>query len=87
MSNLNLDAQSKHYDIGGVSVLDVIKVKLSGANLDPYEGFLLGNIIKYALRLPYKGTPYRDAEKIEIYAQKLMEELKDLDNPTNQTVD
>ncbi len=45
------DPQSRHYDAGGFETLDVIKAKLTP---EQYEGFLLGNIIKYSCRLNFK---------------------------------
>lgn len=43
-----------------------------------FIGFLKGNIIKYCLRK--KGSDLQDAEKIEHYARKLQEVLKDESN-------
>lgn len=43
---------------------------------DEFIGFLKGNIIKYCLRK--KGSDLQDFEKIEHYARKLQEVLKDV---------
>ena len=66
MSNKN-----SHYDAGGISVIDVIKAKLTP---EQYEGFLLGNILKYSLRLNFKNQRVGDASKLAEYAMWLNEE-------------
>ena len=45
------DPQSGHYDAGGIEVIDVIEAKLTP---EQYKGYLLGNAIKYQLRLNFK---------------------------------
>lgn len=65
MSNKN-----SHYDAGGISVIDVIRAKLTP---EQYEGFLLGQIIKYSLRLNFKNQQASDAEKLAEYAMWLNE--------------
>jgi hypothetical protein len=59
-----------HYDAGGIAVIDVIRAKLTE---EQYRGFLLGNVIKYALRLNHKGQPESDAAKLAEYAVWLAE--------------
>jgi len=54
-------------------VLEVIKAKLTP---DQLKGYFLGNAIKYSLRINHKGTPERDAEKLEFYSHFLNEELR-----------
>ena len=66
MSNKN-----SHYDAGGISVIDVIKAKLTP---EQYEGFLLGSVIKYSLRLNFKNQRDCDAAKLADYAMWLNEE-------------
>ena len=56
----------KHYRLEGIrEVLDVIRYALSE---EEYMGFLKGNVIKYALRAPYKGELEQDWEKAAYYA-------------------
>ena len=56
----------KHYRLEGIrEVLDVIRYALSE---EEYLGFLKGNVIKYALRAPYKGELEQDWEKASYYA-------------------
>lgn len=64
MTNIGIDKNSSHYDEGGINVMDVIKAKLTP---EQFEGFLLGNVIKYALRANFKGQKERDIEKIGVY--------------------
>jgi hypothetical protein len=41
-----------------------------------HETFLRGNIIKYVLRAPYKGTEIQDLEKAAVYLQWEIERAK-----------
>lgn len=41
-----------------------------------YETFLRGNIIKYVLRAPYKGTELQDLEKAAVYLEWEIERVK-----------
>ena len=60
-----------YYDQGGIGVIDVIKAKLTP---EQYEGFLLGSVIKYSLRLNFKNQSVSDAAKLADYAMWLNEE-------------
>ena len=72
---MSLDNKSSYYDVGGIATINVIKAKLTP---EQYEGFLLGNIIKYACRAPWKHDGMnRDAEKITNYSMLLDEVTKD----------
>lgn len=71
---MSRDPKSDHYDVGGIEVFDVIKVKLTK---DQFEGYLLGNAIKYSLRLNWKGDKIRDSEKHANYSQWHSEYLKE----------
>jgi len=64
--NMSKDINSNYYDAGDIEVLDVIKAKLTPPQ---YEGYLLGNSIKYSLRLNWKGSKARDAEKLKNYSE------------------
>lgn len=70
---MSRDPQSKHYDAGGIETLDIIRAKLTP---EQYQGYLLGNAIKYACRLNHKGAAGRDAKKLENYSRWLAEELE-----------
>ena len=45
------DENATYYDEGGIETLDVIKAKLTD---DQYEGFLIGNAMKYLMRYNFK---------------------------------
>ena len=66
-----IDPKSSYYDAGGISTMDVIKAKLTP---EQFKGYLLGNQIKYSLRLNHKGDPERDAEKAANYSRLLVEQ-------------
>lgn len=72
---MSKDQKSSYYDVGGIEVLDVIKAKLTP---EQYSGYLLGNAIKYQLRMMHKtpGEPLRDAEKAAHYSAWLCDELR-----------
>ena len=59
-----------YYTKGGLECFDAIKAATEG--LTGYEGFLTGNIVKYAWRWNDKGG-VADLEKAAEYARKLME--------------
>jgi hypothetical protein len=61
------DPKSRYYDAGGLEVLEIIRAKLTP---EQYQGFCLGNAIKYTCRANYKGDYDRDLEKAEFYARE-----------------
>lgn len=65
-SKIGLDPNSSYYDAGDISTMDFIKAKLTP---EQYEGFLLGNAIKYSSRLNFKGCKERDAVKLANYSR------------------
>ncbi len=67
---MSVDEKSSYYDVGGIEVLAVMKAKLTP---EQYEGYLLGNIIKYSLRCNFKDSKERDIEKINVYSTLLKE--------------
>ena len=71
---MSKDDKSSYYDAGGIETLDVIKAKLTPTQ---YEGYLLGNAIKYQLRMMHKTpeSPERDAEKAANYSMWLSKQL------------
>lgn len=60
-----------HYHKGGLECFDVIKA-ITG---DKYEGFLVGNIIKYIFRYRDKNG-VEDCKKAAVYIDKLIKELQ-----------
>ena len=65
-----------HYTVGGVEVLDVIRAKAGNSGFDPFQGYNYGNIIKYILRAPYKGTLLKDLRKAKLYLEWLIESIE-----------
>ena len=61
------DPKSRYYDAGGLEVLEIIRAKLTP---DQYQGFCLGNAIKYTCRANHKGDYDRDLEKAEFYTRE-----------------
>jgi hypothetical protein len=71
---LHLGAARPHYyDAGGLKTIKIIQAKLTS---EQFEGFLLGNIIKYACRANHKGAFEADVGKLAEYS----EWLHDLEN-------
>lgn len=56
-----------HYNQNGVETIDIIEDTLTS---EEFEGFLVGNIIKYLDRHKYKNG-HQDLEKAQWYAKKL----------------
>jgi len=70
----DLSPDRTYYDQGDISTLHIIKAKLTP---EQYEGFLLGNIIKYSARLNWKGAKQSDSDKLADYSRWLKELLHD----------
>jgi len=63
------DGKSTYYDVGGIEVIDVIKAKLTP---EQYTGFVLGNALKYQMRMMHKNPePLSDAKKAAFYSKEL----------------
>lgn len=57
----------KHYaHPSGIQVIEITR----------HESFLRGNIIKYVLRAPYKGSELQDLEKAAVYLEWEIERVK-----------
>lgn len=70
---MSKDTKSSYYDAGGIETLDIIKAKLTP---EQYQGYLLGNAIKYLCRANFKTSESeRDVEKAANYAKWLSETL------------
>jgi len=67
---MSLDEKSSYYDAGGMEVFTVMLAKMTPEQL---KGYYLGNVIKYSLRLNWKGSSERDAEKLANYSNMLKE--------------
>lgn len=60
----------EHYNKGEREVIDIIADQCPPVN--GYQGFLMGNVIKYVCRHPHKKTERLDLEKAEFYLKKLI---------------
>ena len=67
---MSIDKKSTYYDAGGIETINIIRAKLTS---EQFQGFLLGNIIKYACRLNFKNNDLgqRDSEKVLNYSTQL----------------
>jgi hypothetical protein len=72
---MSVDEKASYYDAGGVEVIKIIKAKLTP---EQYEGFLLGNAMKYLCRLNFKQQKERDIEKAAKYMSLLRERSEGL---------
>lgn len=58
-----------HYNVGGIETIDYIKAKLGKTG---YEGYCLGNILKYVSRADHKDG-VQDLKKAAKYLEWLIE--------------
>lgn len=61
-----------HYAVGGIEPIDYMKVKMSA---EAFNGFLLGNVIKYTSRYEHKNG-LEDLRKAQNYLDRLVKELE-----------
>lgn len=66
-------SQPPHYTSGGIECIKYIKAKLEP---EAYNGYLLGNIIKYISRAGKKGDTLEDLLKADQYLTWLIEEFE-----------
>lgn len=65
-----------HYNASKIEVIEILdSVLTSQPDLSPYQGYLLGNVIKYLSRLTLKENPLQDANKAKWYLERLIEGL------------
>lgn len=62
----------EHYKSGGIETIDYIEAKLTP---EQYEGYLLGNIIKYTSRYRQKNG-IEDLQKAEWYLKRLIQQKR-----------
>ncbi len=61
-----------HYKFGGIETIDYIKAKLTE---EAFEGYLVGNILKYVSRYKEKNG-LEDLHKAEWYLCRLIKEIQ-----------
>ena len=49
---------------------------IEAIELTQFESFLVGNVLKYVLRAPYKGSELEDLLKAQWYLAKRIEQLR-----------
>ena len=69
-----------HYMMGGIETLDVMRAKMSP---DRFEGYLMGNVLKYLLRCEYKEKREEDIRKAQFYLNTLVVEMDRNDTRTS----
>ncbi|MGC4375902.1 DUF3310 domain-containing protein [Fictibacillus sp. Mic-4] len=69
MDSINPD----HYKVGGIETIDIMKAKLTK---EQFEGYLLGNILKYTSRYRHKNG-VEDLHKAGWYLSRLIDLLED----------
>ena len=62
-----------YYDKGGIKTIDIIRAKMPD-HFTAFQAGLYWNVLKYALRAPYKEQLHSDLDKLIDYAQKLKAE-------------
>ena len=80
---LNTVAHPKHYS-GKIECIECIDcIESAVAELNGFEGFLAGNVIKYVFRFKRKNGK-EDLQKAEWYLCKLMEMQEDNEQEDNE---
>ncbi|CAB4142347.1 SaV-like [uncultured Caudovirales phage] len=69
---LDLINHPSHYTQGGIETIDYLQAKMTQ---EQFEGYLVGNILKYVSRYPHKNG-IEDLRKAQWYVNKLIEVTK-----------
>lgn len=72
----NEEKTAKYYDAHYVSLHQPIETMQANMSPEAFQGFLRGNIIKYACRLGKKDDAEKEAQKICRYAEWLLQAVK-----------
>ena len=62
-----------HYNSGGIECIQAIEASME---LEAFQGYLKGNILKYIWRMSYKGKALEDCKKSQWYLNKLISTLE-----------
>lgn len=73
MSDADPIASPTHYTAGGIETIDILRAKLTP---EQFQGFCLGNVIKYATRAGKKDDTIKDLKKASVYLGWLISELE-----------
>ena len=63
-----------HYKQGRIEAIEIIEDVVSGAG-DTVNGYLLGQTLKYLLRMFHKESPVTDAMKARRYLNRLISRM------------
>ena len=63
---------ASHYQVGSKQPIEIMQEVMTP---EEFQGYLRGNIIKYALRLGHKDEVSKEAQKMQQYAQWLVEAI------------
>ena len=63
-----------HYNSGGIECIEAIEASME---LEAFQGYLKGNILKYIWRMSYKGKALEDCKKSQWYLNRLISTLED----------
>ena len=77
MASEDMVNKPKHYTQGRYEAIDVIEDAITGAPTVT-AGILLGQVLKYCLRLWHKGKSLEDAKKARWYLNRLIDTLEDV---------
>ena len=66
-----------HYMGRGMETIKTIRASMTS---EQYQGFCMGNILKYLGRDPFKDAPVADIVKARDYIDFLLEEVKDVES-------
>ena len=77
-------SEPKYYNSNGLSPIGAMKQGL--ISKEQYQGFLIGNIIKYVIRAGKKDDAIKDLEKAKDYIDFYIELFQVKNNPGNITI-
>lgn len=67
-----------HYNQGNIET--IVMLKEITAPYPGFQGFLVGNIVKYISRANHKGTKLEDLKKAQFYLTNLISEVEEENN-------
>ena len=59
-----------HYNYSSIETIDIIKNSMDD---NMYQGYLVGNVLKYVCRYKYKGEELNDLKKARWYLTRLID--------------
>tara|TARA_R100001244_G_scaffold9676_4_gene11762 strand:+ start:88 stop:333 length:246 start_codon:yes stop_codon:yes gene_type:complete len=68
MDNIN---NPPHYNYSSIETIDIIK---NSMDEHMYQGYLIGNVLKYVCRYKYKGEELSDLKKARWYLTRLIDD-------------